>query len=127
LVFLLFKGTSGIDQPASGAQVPKGIRKDTSLYFSELSDVLRFESPFDFGISAERAGAGTGGVNEDPVERPGERQRLGSVENDSTASFDAGESLQVEVAGDRIDAEFESVSGLVARGGAEVKKGMPGL
>src|ERR1035441_9080559 len=94
----------------------------------EIVEIGGSEAPLDFGIAAERAGAGAGGVEEDAVEGTGERKGLCAVQHQEVGCevLELGDAVQVEIASRDADAGFEGLGSLVAGGGAEIEKGLTG-
>src|ERR1017187_11044550 len=90
---------------------------------------LPFARPFDrILLDAPCAGAGTGGVEEDAIERTGKGEGLGAVEDHEVGGevLELGDAMQVEIAGGDANAGFEGLGGLVAGGGTKIEEGLAG-
>src|SRR5579883_581866 len=73
LVLLAFEGAGGIKKPAILAEHLCAAEQDLLLAFGKAGQIAGFETPFNFGISGQSSGSRTGCVDEDAVERAGER------------------------------------------------------
>ena len=76
LIFLSFQRAGGINQTSSRSQHGKSGPKNLHLSLGLASELLWSDAPLDLRVSAKRAGAGAGGVEQDAVEDLGEGQRV---------------------------------------------------
>ena len=128
LILLVFERAGGVDDAASGLHKAAGLVENIALAGGEEIGVAGLEAPLDFGVASEGSGAGTGGVNQDAVELPGEGKRLGRVEDDPMGGGgNILKTLEIAVAGEDVPTGCESLGGLVAGGGAEIEYRHPGL
>ena len=75
-VFFLFQRTSGVDEASAGSNLSQGGTQDCDLALLQFFEIVERESPFNFGIAGESAGAGAGDVDEDSIEWSGYRKVL---------------------------------------------------
>jgi len=137
-LFILFglEGTGGIDEAAARRETGQRRREERNLAAMKVREVGGLESPADFRIARESAGAGAGSVNEDAIEFAAKGERTRGVEGDESdvRGIEPGESLAhgaeamlVKIGGD----EERGWAGrarererLAAGGGAEVEDGI---
>lgn len=130
-VFFRFERAGGVHQQAARPEAGEGVAEDSALATGVADEVLGHEPRFDFRVPGDRARAGTGGVDQDPVENGSEGQRLGGVESDAGGGAgveqEAAEAAGAGIAGDCEEVGgFEREGGFVSRGGAEVEESLTG-
>jgi hypothetical protein len=125
LILLGLQGAGGVDEEAAGSEAIEGIAEDEGLAAVEIGEVFGKESPFDFGVAGEGAGARAGSVDEDSIEGAAKGEGAGGVKADEGAAWVrlGTEAVEVEIAGNGADSEFEGMGGLVAGRGAKVEEG----
>jgi hypothetical protein len=102
--------------------------EERGLTAVEVVEIGGGQAPLDFGVAAERAGAGTGSVDENAVEGTGEREGLSAVKDQQVSSeiLELADAVKVGIAGGDADAGFEGLGGLVAGGGTEIEESLAG-
>ena len=105
------------------------LANESHLLGVQIDQIGRLKAPFDFGIASERAGAGTGRVDEDAIEFGTEGKRPRAVEHDQGAVqiVHLLQTMQVNVAGDCADTALNGLCGLVAWRGAQIEKSLAGV
>jgi tRNA 2-thiocytidine biosynthesis protein TtcA len=130
-VFFRFERAGGVDQQSARLEGGEGVAQDSALAGGVAGDFLGHEAPLDFGVAAERARAGAGGIDQDPVEHRPEGQRLGGIELEASGGpgfkQEAAQTAGAGIAGDGEEAGgFQGEGGFVAGGGAEVEESLTG-
>lgn len=68
LILFAFDGAGGVDELAARFEDAGGVLEEESLLAGEGVDVVFGDAVADLGVAAQRAGAGTGRVDEDAIE-----------------------------------------------------------
>jgi hypothetical protein len=129
LIFLTFERAGGVHEEPAGREVFQSAGQKPALQLRQRGEVSGFDAPADLGVTSKGAGSRAGGVDENAIEFGVEGERGGGVEDDEgdSGGLEVFETIEVDVAGDGTDSRFERLSGLVARGGAEIQKCLTGL
>ena len=101
-----------------------GLPNQSNLLGVQIGQIGGFQTPLDFGIAAESAGAGARRIDQNSIKFSAKRQRLRGIQDhkraiEITHLFQA---VQVNVARDSASPEFDSLGGFVARRGTNVEK-----
>ena len=128
-VLFAFERTGGVNQKAVRRELRKSVAQDGDLALLESGEIFGLQLPFDFGIAGQRAGAGTGGVDQDAIEWAAERQRMAGVEHDdgNVERRERSGAAGVKFGGDGANRGFDGLRRFVAGRGAEIEKSVSGL
>ena len=101
-----------------------GLANQCNLLDVEIVQIRRLESPFDFGIAAERACAGTWCVDQNSIEFGSKWQGLCAIQHYKRAVEIAhlSQTVQVNIARDSVSSQLDGLRGFVPRRGANVEK-----
>src|SRR5207244_4182341 len=126
LVLFRLERAGGVDQQTAGRKRGAGVGQQGGLAPLEILKIGTGEPPFDFGIAAQRAGAGAGSVDQYAVEWALERERACTVEHHKVGGerLELGDAVEVQIAGDGVDAGLQGLSGLVAGSGARIEEAL---
>ncbi len=123
-VLFAFKGTGGVNEHAAGSENFESVLQKRRLPPLQIGQIARIQLPFDLRIARQGSGAGTGYIDENPIELSREGQGTSAVQRDerNPKRFQRSQPVRVEIAGNSLDAGFESLCGFVAWRGAQIEE-----
>src|SRR5258708_31596120 len=132
-VFLALQGTGGVEKTSAGSQKGESRLQNFDLARLQVEQVAGRESPFDFWIAGQSAGARAGYVGEDAIEsgKKGEVAGVGREHLDVGGFRQLAEqagAVRVEVGGDHLRSWifFCEQRGFAAGSGAAVQNLLSG-
>lgn len=81
-VLLWFEGASGVHHALARGEMRQRIPQQLCLQRVKFGELFGPQTPANFRMARERAGAGARRVNQNAIEGRGKRQRLGCIERD---------------------------------------------
>src|SRR6185312_8180092 len=109
LVLFALERAGGVDQKTIRRELREAIAQNGDLAFLKRREIFRLELPLNFRIAGQRAGAGTGSVDQDAVEQAAERKRMAGVEYDhrNAQRGERSGAAEMKLAGDGAHRSFD--------------------